>query len=114
METDPTYPIELITSYLAGEATGDDLVFLEAWLKADPGNRKIFDDYRKTWFALEQAKSSLNSSDEWNAFNAVHGARYTAHEKNGICLHRTFLLIPLELHSEQLLHKVFSGKRIPL
>ena len=84
METDPTYPIELITSYLAGEATGDDLVFLEAWLKADPGNRKIFDDYRKTWFALEHAKSSLNISDEWKAFNAVHGTRYTAHDKDAV------------------------------
>ncbi len=57
METDHTYPIDLITLYLAGEAGGDDLVFLEAWLKADPGHRKIFEDYRNAWFEMEQVQN---------------------------------------------------------
>lgn len=60
METDPTYSIDLITRYLAGEATGDDLVFLEAWLKADPGHRQIFDDYRRIWLGMEQARMEDN------------------------------------------------------
>lgn len=68
METDHTYPIDLITLYLAGEAGGDDLVFLEAWLKADPGHRKIFEDYRRTWLEMEQFRMDkvLDTGKEWN------------------------------------------------
>lgn len=67
METDPTYPIDLITLYLAGEASGDDLVFLEAWLKADPGHRQIFDDYRLIWLGMEQARmdAAVDPDKEW-------------------------------------------------
>jgi ferric-dicitrate binding protein FerR (iron transport regulator) len=75
METDPTYPIDLITLYLAGEASGDDLVFLEAWLKADPGHRKVFEDYRRTWLEMEQVRmdSALDTSKEWNELEAKIG-----------------------------------------
>ncbi len=67
METDSTYPIDLITLYLAGEASGDDLVFLEAWLKADPGHRQIFDDYRLIWLGMEQARmdAAVDPDKEW-------------------------------------------------
>ena len=60
MEMESTYLIDLITRYLAGEASGDDLVFLEAWLKADPGNRKVFEDYRKIWLGMEQVRMEDN------------------------------------------------------
>jgi ferric-dicitrate binding protein FerR (iron transport regulator) len=68
METDHIYPIDLITLYLAGEAGGDDLIFLESWLKADPGNRKIFEDYRKTWLDMEKIRmdKDLDTDKEWN------------------------------------------------
>ena len=67
METDPTYSIDLITRYLAGEASSDDLVFLEAWLKADPGHRQIFDDYRRIWLGMEQARmdAAVDPDKEW-------------------------------------------------
>ena len=76
METDPTYPIDLITLYLAGEAGSDDLVFLEAWLKADPGHRKVFDDYRRTWIEMERIRmdSALDTGKEWNELEAKIGA----------------------------------------
>ncbi len=68
METDHTYPIDLITLYLAGEAGGDDLVFLEAWLKADPGHRKIFEDHRNAWFEMERIRmdKTLDTNQGWN------------------------------------------------
>ena len=68
METNPTYPIDLITLYLAGEAGGDDLVFLEAWLKAGPGNRKIFEDYRRSWLEMEKVGMDdfLDTGKEWD------------------------------------------------
>jgi transmembrane sensor len=76
METDPTYPIDLITLYLAGEAGGDDLVFLESWLKADPGHRKVFEDYRRTWIEIERVRmdSALDTGKEWNELEAKIGA----------------------------------------
>ena len=79
METDPTYPINLITLYLAGEAGSDDLVFLEAWLKADPGHRKIFEDYRRTWLEMERIRmdSALDTTKEWNELEAKIGADKT-------------------------------------
>jgi ferric-dicitrate binding protein FerR (iron transport regulator) len=72
MKTDPTYPIDLITSYLSGEATADDLAFLEAWLKADPGNRKLFEDYRKVWLEMEYARldDSLEPDAAWEEVKA--------------------------------------------
>jgi transmembrane sensor len=72
METDPTYPIDLITLYLAGEAKGDDLVFLEAWLKADPGHRKVFEDYRRIWLGMEQVRmeENLNVDIAWEEMNS--------------------------------------------
>jgi transmembrane sensor len=90
METDPTYSIDLITRYLAGEASGDDLVFLEAWLKADPGHRQIFDDYRRIWFGMEQARmdATVDPDKEWNELEGRIGAekaignRQEAIEKN--------------------------------
>ena len=76
METDPTYPIDLITLYLAGEASGDDLVFLEAWLKADPGNRKIFEEYRRVWLGMEQVRmeDNLKIDAAWNEMESRIGA----------------------------------------
>ena len=92
METNSTYPIELITSYLAGEATGDDLIFLEAWLKADPGNVKIFEEFRKTWLELEGTKLDglMDIDKEWKAMqfklDAVEGAGNRERSNKGLVI----------------------------
>ena len=71
MNTNETYPIDLITSYFAGEATHDDLVFLAEWMKADEKNRMLFESYRKTWKRLEMARieSRVDLDLEWNEIN---------------------------------------------
>ncbi len=73
MEKDPTYPIDLITLYLAGEAGDDDLVFLEAWLNADPGNRKVFEDHRRIWLGMEQARmeETVKIDAEWKEMESL-------------------------------------------
>jgi transmembrane sensor len=67
MNTEPTYPIDLITSYFSGESSPDDLEFLAAWLKADPQHRDFFESYRKTWLLLEKEKinSKVDMDLEW-------------------------------------------------
>ncbi len=71
MNTESTYPIDLITSYFAGEATSDDLVFLAGWLKADPKHREFFTSYRKTWSSLEKERieSRIDIDHEWCELN---------------------------------------------
>jgi transmembrane sensor len=68
MNTESTYPIDLITSYFAGEASGDDLTFIAEWLKADPKHREFFESYRKTWTNLEESRigSQVDLDLEWN------------------------------------------------
>ncbi|MCX6245075.1 MAG: FecR domain-containing protein [Bacteroidetes bacterium] len=85
MENQSTYHIDLITRYLAGEASGDDLIFLAEWLKADPEHQKIFDDYRKVWLQMEQARveDSVDVDMAWKEMEAritEHEARSTEHE----------------------------------
>ena len=77
METDNTYPINLITTYLAGEASSDDLIFLESWLNADPANREIFREYHRVWLEMEQSKlaNTLDIDAEWNDFEGKIGGR---------------------------------------
>jgi transmembrane sensor len=67
MENNGTYYVELIARYLAGEAEGDDLVFLSEWLKADPEHRRIFEEYRRTWMSAEQVRleSAIDLDREW-------------------------------------------------
>ncbi|MCX6247578.1 MAG: FecR domain-containing protein [Bacteroidetes bacterium] len=85
MEKETTYQIDLITRYLAGEAGSDDLVFLEAWLKADPGNRKIFENYRLIWLEMERTRmeNSVDVDAAWKDMESligeekVHGTGYT-------------------------------------
>jgi transmembrane sensor len=85
METNPTYQIDLITRYLAGEATGDDLLFLAEWLKADPGHRKAFEEYRRLWMKMEQVRmeDTMDVDAAWKEVETRitdHGTRYTEHE----------------------------------
>lgn len=81
MEKDPTYPIDLITTYLAGEAGADDLVFLESWLKADPGNRKIFEEHRKIWLGMEKTRldAAVDTDKEWIELQAQVSRKQEAH-----------------------------------
>ena len=85
MEPNKTYPIDLITRYLSGETEGDDLVFLEAWLKADPENKRVFKDYRQIWLEMERVKmeDTLNIDVAWDGMESrmeVIEARGTIHE----------------------------------
>ena len=73
METNSSYYIDLITRYLAGEAAGDDLVFLAEWLKADPENRKMFGEYRRIWMELEKTRvnQDVDVDKEWEKIEII-------------------------------------------
>ena len=68
MENDSTYNINLITRYFAAEANEQEMFLLLDWIKANPENQKIFDEYHQTWLNLEKAKIEkfVNIDEEWN------------------------------------------------
>jgi transmembrane sensor len=67
MNDNSTYHTDLITRYFSGETTEDELRLLSDWLKADPGNEKLFTQYRKTWQLVEKQKlnSRIDLDHEW-------------------------------------------------
>lgn len=73
METSEKFHIDLIVSYLRGEASEEDVRFLEEWVKADPANEEQFRAYARTWSHLEHdrigAETDLDA--EWRRFQFV-------------------------------------------
>ena len=72
MEENSTYYVDLISRYFAGEATPDEIAALSAWLKSDKANQSLFNEYQKTWSAVEHdvIESSINLNEEWNKFES--------------------------------------------
>ncbi len=72
MENNSTYYIDLITRYFAGEATPDEMLALSGWIKSDPENQKLFEEYQKTWNTVEETtiNSSLDIDNEWSKINS--------------------------------------------
>ncbi|MEI7980454.1 MAG: FecR domain-containing protein [Bacteroidota bacterium] len=72
METPAEYFNELITKYFCGEASAGEINTLEQWVKTDPANRNVFEEYGKTWSALEKSKinATLNLDREWQTLQS--------------------------------------------
>jgi ferric-dicitrate binding protein FerR (iron transport regulator) len=65
----PPYENDLITRYLSGEASPEDIAQLSSWLSEDPANAKVFEEYQKIWSDLDQhAVSGISIDDEWERF----------------------------------------------
>jgi transmembrane sensor len=97
MEKDLTYFIDLITRYLSGEATPDEMITLSGWLKEKPENQKIFEEYQKTFDAVEETKinSTVDVNDEWKKFSSkIHSSGETKKEAEIIPLETGFTFLP--------------------
>jgi ferric-dicitrate binding protein FerR (iron transport regulator) len=72
MENNSTYNIDLITRYLAGETSNEEVILLNKWLKSDKDNQLLFEEYRKTWISIEREKieSSVDVDKEWLSFKS--------------------------------------------
>jgi ferric-dicitrate binding protein FerR (iron transport regulator) len=69
METNSTYYIDLISRYFCGDATPEDILELETWVKADPANAAVFSAYHKTWNRIEGdgMHPEMNLDQEWKS-----------------------------------------------
>ena len=72
MKNDLTYYINLITRYFAGEADAGEITELTGWLKSSPENQKQFEEYQKTWQAVEYNKidTAINVDNEWSSLQS--------------------------------------------
>jgi transmembrane sensor len=70
METDQTYFIDLITRYFSGELNAEEIQILSGLVAASPENKKLFEDYAKTWQLIEQEtiEKSIDPDKEWTNF----------------------------------------------
>jgi hypothetical protein len=57
----------LITTFLAGEATEQELTVLKKWLNADVANRKIFDQAAELWqeASINNKLQIFNADESW-------------------------------------------------
>lgn len=72
MDKSHTYEEILITRYLSGEATTQEVRQLKSWLEADEAHQKFFLEYRNTW-ALTELSNIEDHTDidsEWDQFAA--------------------------------------------
>jgi ferric-dicitrate binding protein FerR (iron transport regulator) len=69
MDTSATYYETLITRYLSGEASPQELAELSAWVGSADENLSLFSEYRKSWSLLEAAQidSNVDVDSEWDA-----------------------------------------------
>ncbi|MBN2485076.1 MAG: FecR domain-containing protein [Bacteroidales bacterium] len=71
-------PIELLSKYLAGEASFDEKQAIDSWRLSGEENKKEFDAFAKLWNASGQVStlSNINLDTEWKRLeNAISPAR---------------------------------------
>ncbi len=66
MNKQEEYIIELISGFLAGELTGDELTALRKWIEASEENRNLFEEMKAVW----QATGSTDVSGTFDAEKA--------------------------------------------
>ncbi|MGB0839964.1 MAG: hypothetical protein ACPGXL_07480, partial [Chitinophagales bacterium] len=55
---------DLITKHLSGEASVDESIALQKWLKASDANKAIFKQAKYVWAKTDNLPSSFNNSTE--------------------------------------------------
>ena len=70
METDQTYFEDLIVRYFSGELNQEEIQILSGMVASAPENKKLFEDYAKTWQLIEQetVEKSIDVDKEWAKF----------------------------------------------
>ena len=72
MDNKPTYYTDLISRYLSGEISGEELRLLSDWISADDAHKISFREYLNTWQLLAKSgiESTINLDDEWDAIQS--------------------------------------------
>ena len=88
MNPHDTYYPDLITRYLSGEASPEEISALSAWIQSDPEHASLFNEFRKTWLGVvsDQIEQQADLEKEWEVM--VHKltgfrAQGTGHRAQG-------------------------------
>ena len=67
MNSNETYYPDLITRYLSGEASSEEISELSGWIQSNPEHASIFDEFRKTWQGVlaYQVEQQVDLEKEW-------------------------------------------------
>lgn len=70
MDTKDTYYTDLMVKYFSGEASPENLVELENWVRETPANQESFQSFSKIWKAVENSgiSQSIDVDREWDSF----------------------------------------------
>jgi len=73
--TDHIDNIDLITKVLAGEANVEEVQLLENWKVADPSNRNLFEEYKRSWESVDNVKelAQIDIDTEWSKLESAIG-----------------------------------------
>lgn len=88
MNTNDTYYPDLITRYLSGEASPEEISELSAWIESNREHAALFDEFSKTWLKVTagQIEEQLDPAREWEALLpklSGIGAQGTGHRAQG-------------------------------
>lgn len=64
--------IELISKYLAGEATKEEISLLEKWVLENEANKRLFNTHKQAWIlaTTQNTSSKIDVNEEWNKINS--------------------------------------------
>ena len=67
MDSNETYYTELITRYLAGEATPEEIAGISAWIQQAPENKALFREMHQTWLLMvrQEVEDQVEMKEEW-------------------------------------------------
>jgi transmembrane sensor len=101
MKNDPTYYVDLITRYFSGEATSEEMVVLSEWIKSSPENQKHFEEYQKTFIALDESRinAEIDVDEEWEKFKPLINSATIRNETKNVPV--------IPLHIERTIHRNF-------
>lgn len=64
--------IELISKYLAGEATREEISLLENWVMESTENKTLFNNYKQAWLLTNSPnQKAINVDQEWRKINQL-------------------------------------------
>lgn len=105
-----TYYEELITRYLSGDATEEEIGQISRWVESDAGNRKVFTDLHAAWLLLQKERvAGINVNSEFqHVAPASHS--HVPWFSTGAFLRIAAILLLLLIPSFFLLNYFSSGK----
>lgn len=59
--------VELITRYLSGDASNDEVLQLESWVKEDELNKKLFIEFKRAWQISNSYSKSFDDNKAWQS-----------------------------------------------